>query len=247
MDRVEILGTELTAQSFDDAIGRMLRAATDGPQLRAHFANVHTVVEAVRNPALAAIFRSAGMVCTDGMPLVWLAHRRGSLHAERVSGPEAMLSICDRGRSSGLRHYFFGGAPGVAEEVSRRLALRFPGLIVSGFHSPPFRTGAALEDDTVIQAINQTLPDVIWVALGAPKQELWAAAHESRLTAKLILPVGAAFDFHSGRVRRAPRWMRRAGLEWLFRLAVDPRRLARRYLVTNLRFFMLLARSKSRH
>lgn len=246
MAEVEILGIQFSAERYDDAIAKMLEAAANGPRLRAHFANVHTTVEANRDPALAAVFHSASMVCTDGMPLVWLARGRGAPRAERVSGPDTMLTICDRGRSLGLRHYFFGGAPGVAELVSRRLALRFPGLIVAGTHTPPFRTRASIEDEALIEAINKTRPDVIWVALGAPKQEFWAAAHEARLEARLILPVGAAFDFHSGRMRRAPSWMRRVGLEWMFRLALDPKRLARRYLSTNTEFALLLAREMLR-
>jgi len=244
MGEVRILGIQFAGQRFDDAIEQMLAAAARGPRLRAHFANVHSTVEAVRDRSLAAVFASAGMICTDGMPLVWLARRQGVPFAERVSGPDAMLAVCDRGRALSLRHYFFGGAPGVAEAVSRKLSARLPGLIVAGTQSPPFRPATAIEDDPVIEAINQTRPDVIWVALGAPKQEFWAAAHESRLEAKLILPVGAAFDFHSGRIRRAPRWMRRVGLEWLYRLASEPRRLGRRYLVTNVRFLLLLARAR---
>lgn len=240
MGAVEMFGIRFSALPYGDAIDRMLLAATEGPQLRVHFANVHSTDEAVRDPALAAVFRSAGMVCTDGMPLVWLARRRGAPQAERVSGPDAMLTLCDRGRPLGLRHYLLGGRPGVAEAVARRLTARFPGLIIAGTHTPPFRAGAAIEDESVIEAINQTRPDVLWVALGAPKQEFWTAAHEARLGARLILSVGAAFDFHSGRVRRAPAWMRRAGLEWLFRLASEPRRLAPRYVVTNLRFVGLV-------
>jgi N-acetylglucosaminyldiphosphoundecaprenol N-acetyl-beta-D-mannosaminyltransferase len=121
---------------------------------------------------------------------------------------------------------------------------RFPGLLVVGAESPPFRALSREEDATLVERVNAARPDIVWVGLGSPKQELWAAEHQERLTTGLILPVGAAFDFHSGRARRAPRWMQRVGLEWLFRLARDPRRLTRRYLVTNSRFVVLLLREE---
>jgi N-acetylglucosaminyldiphosphoundecaprenol N-acetyl-beta-D-mannosaminyltransferase len=157
-----------------------------------------------------------------------------------------MLTLCDRGRTTGLRHYFLGGRPGTPELLAGALTRRFPGLITAGTESPPFRTASDAEDQATVDRINAAGPDVVWIGLGSPKQELWAADHAARLNARLILPVGAAFDFHSGRVRRAPAWMRRVGLEWLFRLAREPRRLFRRYIVSNARFVALLAREELR-
>jgi N-acetylglucosaminyldiphosphoundecaprenol N-acetyl-beta-D-mannosaminyltransferase len=246
MVELELLGVRVTGQRYEEAIDRMLEAAGGAGQLRAHFVNVHNIVEAQDDAALRGVFRTAGMICADGVPIVWLSRRHGASEAERVCGPDVMLSICDKGRATGLRHYFFGGRPGVAEALSAALTARYPGLVVAGTFSPPFRAVAERESEDTILMINDARPDVIWVGLGAPKQEFWVADHASLVTAGLILPVGAAFDFHSGRIRRAPRWMRRTGLEWLFRLAMDPRRLASRYLRTNTRFMALVARDLMR-
>jgi N-acetylglucosaminyldiphosphoundecaprenol N-acetyl-beta-D-mannosaminyltransferase len=244
VNELRVLGIRVTAQAFEEAVGRFLAAATNSERVRAHFCTVHSLVEATSNPALAAAFDSATMVCTDGMPLVWVARRRGARDAARVAGPDVMLALCDRGRAAGLQHYFLGGAPGVAEGLTKRLTERFPGLLVAGVSSPPFRPPTNDEDADLVARIDASGAQVVWVGLGSPKQELWAAEHAGRLAAPVILPVGAAFDYHSGRLRRAPRWMRRLGLEWLFRLAMEPRRLWRRYLTTNVRFAWLLLREE---
>jgi N-acetylglucosaminyldiphosphoundecaprenol N-acetyl-beta-D-mannosaminyltransferase len=243
---VEILGVRVSAQPYDEAIEALLAAARQPSRFRAHFVNVHTLIEAQHNQALGEVFAAADMIFTDGMPLAWVAQRRGAPAAQRVSGPDVMLSLCDRGRSLGLRHFFFGGQANVAPRLAAALTARFPGLEIVGTHTPPFRALGEVEDQSVIDEINQARPDVLWVGLGAPKQEFWAAGHASRLDARVVLPVGAAFDFMSGRVRRAPLWMRRAGLEWIFRLAMDPRRLLRRYLVTNADFLFLIAKDAIR-
>lgn len=243
MTDVLILGVRVTAQTFDDAVDRLLAAAAGSAPFRAHFCTVHSLVEATVNPALAAAFTSAQMVCTDGMPLVWVARRRGASEAERVAGPDVMLALCDRGRSLGLKHFFVGGGPGTAERLTDQLSTRFPGLQVVGTDSPPFRSPTAEEDATLEHRIKASEANIVWVGLGSPKQEIWAAEHADRLDA-VILPVGAAFDFYSGRLRRAPAWMRRIGMEWLFRLAMEPRRLFRRYFVTNARFAYLLTREE---
>ncbi|MGO9179950.1 MAG: WecB/TagA/CpsF family glycosyltransferase [Candidatus Limnocylindrales bacterium] len=241
MSEQTILGVRVKAQRYSDAVDAILNAAREHRRLRCHFCAVHSLVEASDDVALRSVFASADMVATDGMPLVWVCRARGAPQAERVCGPDMMASLCDLGREQGLRHYFVGGRPGVPQALAERLAARFPGLVVVGTESPPFRALAPDEDEALVQRINDAAPDVLWVGLGAPKQEFWAAGHADALTAPLILPVGAAFDFHAGRLRRAPRWMQRTGLEWLFRLASDPRRLWRRYLVTNSRFVLLLA------
>ena len=239
---LDLHGVPLTAQTYATAIDRLLAAAVDVQPLRGHFCTVHSFVESQSDPALRAVFASAQMVAMDGMPLVWVAHRHGFRSAERVCGPDVMLSLLDRGRSIGLRHYLLGGQPGVPEQLRDRLVARFPGLEIVGVESPPFRELTQDEDAALVERINATRPHVVWIGLGSPKQELWAAAHADRLSAPLLLPVGAAFDFHSGRIRRAPLWMQRAGLEWAFRIAVDPARLWRRYAVTNTRFIMLVLR-----
>ncbi len=238
--RHKILGIDLTVVPFGEAIEWLLKAATGSRTERVHFCTVHTLVEAQSDPALRDVLNTAAMVATDGLPLVWLARLEGVADAERVCGPDVLTSLCDRGRSLGLRHYFVGGRPGVPELLSDRLKARFPGLNVVGAESPPFRALTAEEDAALAARINDASPNIVWVGLGSPKQEFWAACHQEQLAVPLILPVGAAFDFHSGRVRRAPHWMQRAGLEWFFRLLMEPRRLARRYVLTNARFLSLL-------
>jgi N-acetylglucosaminyldiphosphoundecaprenol N-acetyl-beta-D-mannosaminyltransferase len=243
--RLEVLGVRLDAQRYGSAIEALVAAARLREARRAHFATVHSVIEATQLAAVREAFATAWMVCTDGLPLAWVARLRG-IAAERVCGPDVMLSVCDRGRAVGLRHYFLGGAPGTAERLAAVLTVRFPGLDVAGTGSPPFRPVSDAEDGAIVDAVNAAEPDVVWVGLGSPKQDLWAASHAPRLRCGLVLPVGAAFDFHSGGLRRAPRWMRRLGLEWLFRVAMEPRRLFRRYAATNTRFLVLLAREEWR-
>jgi N-acetylglucosaminyldiphosphoundecaprenol N-acetyl-beta-D-mannosaminyltransferase len=236
---IRLLGIRVTTQRFDEAVERLAEAAAGRVSLRAHFCTVHSLVEATGNHALAEVFESATMVCTDGMPLVWLARRTGVV-AERVAGPDTMLALCDRGRSLGLRHYFVGGGDGVAQELANRLSRRFRGLEVAGTNSPPFRAMTASENDDLRRSIVESRANIVWIGLGAPKQDFFAAELQAGVPSVVILPVGAAFDFHAGRVRRAPRWMQRFGLEWLFRLAMEPRRLAGRYVGTNLRFILLV-------
>lgn len=246
MKRLSILGVPLSAQRYNDAVDAMLSSAASGAKLRAHFCIVYTLVEASSNRELNAVFQSAGMVAMDGMPLVWLAQRRGAIEAQRVCGPDVMLSLCDRGRSVGLRHFFLGGRSGVPEQLAAQLTAKYPGLVVAGTESPPFRALSPEEDAALVERINAAGPQVVWIGLGSPRQEFWAAEHELRLNAPLLLPVGAAFDFHSGRIKRAPRWMQRIGLEWLYRLLMEPRRLWRRYLVSNARFLYMVAMDEVR-
>jgi N-acetylglucosaminyldiphosphoundecaprenol N-acetyl-beta-D-mannosaminyltransferase len=143
------------------------------------------------------------------------------------------MAMCDRATQTGDRHYFYGGSPRVVETLASRLQQRFPGLIVAGYRSPPFRPLTAEEDADDIRAINETRPDYVWVGLGMPKQDKWIVQHVGKIEAAALLGVGAAFDFAAGTKPRAPLWMQRSGLEWLFRLSTEPRRMAHRYLVYN--------------
>jgi len=161
-----------------------------------------------------------------------------------VYGPDLMLAVCDAGRARGLRHFFYGGNPGVAAALGARLTARFPGLLVAGTFTPPFRQLSAVEMKGLESEIARVQPDIVWVGLGTPKQERFMAGPGRALDAGLLVGVGAAFDFHSGRVRQAPRWMRRSGLEWLFRLCMEPRRLGPRYLTTNPMFVLRVAAQK---
>jgi N-acetylglucosaminyldiphosphoundecaprenol N-acetyl-beta-D-mannosaminyltransferase len=204
-------------------------------------ANVHGVIEAWRNPWLRRVYNRAGLTVADGMPLVWVGQWRGYRAVRRVYGPDLMLTLAARAAAAGHRCYLYGGAPGVADALATTLSVRFPGLHVVGADAPPFRPLTSTEDDAAVQRINAARPDIVWVGLGCPRQEHWMAAHRDRLDAAVLVGVGAAFDFHVGRVAQAPRWIMRLGLEWLYRLLQEPRRLWRRYLLYNPLFAVLLA------
>jgi N-acetylglucosaminyldiphosphoundecaprenol N-acetyl-beta-D-mannosaminyltransferase len=194
---------------------------------------VHGLTESLRSPELRAIHNEAGLVTPDGMPLVWLSRARGARHVERVYGPDLMLACCARSEQRDYRHYFYGGAEGVPERLAERLVRRFPRLRVAGCLSPPFRALSPAEQEATVRKITATSPDIVWVGLSTPKQERWMHAHVGRVGAPVLIGVGAAFDFHAGLKRQAPRWMQRSGTEWLFRLMCEPRRLWRRYLINN--------------
>lgn len=200
---------------------------------------VHTIMECRRDERVRQAVNQAGLATPDGMPLVWLSKWQSGLEVNRVYGPDLMLALCRHSAARGYRHYFYGGAEGVPELLATRLQSRFPGLKVAGCYAPPFRPLAPEEEAQIITRINQAAPDIVWVGLGTPKQDLWMAAHRSQLAAPVLIAVGAAFDFHTGRVAQAPRWMQRNGLEWLYRLLQEPRRLWYRYLIYNPLFVVL--------
>jgi N-acetylglucosaminyldiphosphoundecaprenol N-acetyl-beta-D-mannosaminyltransferase len=204
-----------------------------------HVAAVHTFVEAGRDPELREALAGAELVMPDGMPLVLLGRLKGR-KAQRICGPDMMPAVLDRSREQGYRHFFYGGTPELAQDLAAAMTERYPGLEVAGVYAPPFRSLSFAEVDEVARMINEADPDYVWVGLGSPKQDFWLAAFRPLLHAPVLLAVGAAFDFHAGRIKRAPRWAQRWGLEWTFRLAAEPRRLAGRYAVAGVRFLQLL-------
>lgn len=240
--RVNILGVgvsainlDLALQTIDEWIGRR----------QSHYvcvSGVHGVMESHRDADLRRIHNAAGLVTPDGMPLVWLSRLMGFRYVDRVYGPDLLLATCAQSVDRGYRHFFYGGGPGVVEKLTSRLHERFPRLVIAGMFSPPFRPLTPQEDQEVISRINATLPDIVWVGLSTPKQERWMAAHIDTMSAPVLIGVGAAFDFHAGLKAQAPRWVQRSGMEWAFRLASEPRRLWRRYLMNNPTFvwFILL-------
>jgi len=234
-----VLGVGVNAMRFDDALQTLLDAPRQQRRLRVHFAAVHTFVEASKDPELRETLSEADIVAPDGMPVVWLGRLKGK-HAERVCGPDTMLALLDRSRENGARHFFYGGTPELLDELVTALRQRFPGLQVAGTYAPPFRPLEWSEIDDTAQMINDVAPDYVWVGLGSPKQDHWLASFRPLLRAPVLLAVGAAFDFHAGRQKRAPRWAQRSGLEWIFRLLAEPRRLAWRYSAMSLRFLQLL-------
>ncbi len=205
---------------------------------------VHGVMESQRDAELRRIHNAAGLVTPDGMPLVWLSRMQGFRHVQRVYGPDLMLALCAESLRHGYRHYLYGSTEPLLKQLTERLIQRFPGLQIVGTYAPPFRSLTPAEDEAIIAQINAANPHIVWVGLSTPKQERWMAAHVGRLAAPVLIGVGAAFDFHAGVKRQAPRWMQRSGLEWFFRLITEPRRLWRRYLVNNPLFIWYVAQQK---
>jgi N-acetylglucosaminyldiphosphoundecaprenol N-acetyl-beta-D-mannosaminyltransferase len=238
--RVNVLGVGVSAINLERALSLIDRWVREGDRRYVCVCTVHGVMECQRSESLRGLVNGAGMVTPDGMPLVWLG-RRAHPEVDRVYGPDLMLAELERSQVSGHRHFFYGGGPGVAEELATRMRARFPGLSVVGTHSPPFAPLEELCTPATADLINAARPDVVWVGIGSPKQDLWMGRMRPLLEAPVLIGVGAAFDFHTGRVRQAPRWMQRAGLEWLFRLAMEPRRLWRRYALYNSWFLWALA------
>lgn len=231
--RVNVLGVRISAVHMERALGEIEGWIERGERRYACACSVNDVMQARQDAGLRAALNGAGLATPDGMPLVWLARWRGFSDVSRVYGPDLMLALCERAARKGYSNYFHGGAYGVAEDLARALASRFPGLAVAGAPSPPFRPAKALEPPDAIEQINAARPDIVWVGLGSPKQVWWVAQHRALLDAPVLIAVGAAFDFHTGRLPQAPRWMQASGLEWAFRLAHEPRRLWRRYLIQN--------------
>lgn len=209
-------------------------------------ANVHMTMEAHDSAAFRRVVNQADLVCPDGMPLVWLLRRRGRPGQGRVYGPNLTLHVCAAAEAKGLPVGFYGGSRIALERMVARLRARFPGLRIAYTESPPFRPVTPEADQRIVAALNASGVHILFVGLGCPKQEWWMAEHRSRVRA-VMLGVGAAFDFLSELKPQAPVWMQRMGLEWLFRLGVEPRRLWRRYLVGNSRFVVHVALEELRH
>jgi N-acetylglucosaminyldiphosphoundecaprenol N-acetyl-beta-D-mannosaminyltransferase len=238
--QVNILGVGISALTMDLAL-RTIDAWIEHRD--PHYicvTSVHGVMESQRDLRLRRIHNRAGMVTPDGMPLVWLSRFLGFSQVERVYGPDLMWAVCERSSDREYRHFFYGGAPGVADLLATRLQSRWPSLTVVGTETPPFRPLTPDEDQAAVERINAAQPDIVWVGLSTPKQEHWMASHVGWLTAPVLIGVGAAFDFHAGFKPQAPRWVQRSGLEWSFRLATEPRRLWRRYLRNNPLFLWLV-------
>ena len=231
MRSFRVLGVRVHAVEMADAVQQVERwIETRRPGSYVTVTGMHGIAEARKDSRFREILNSAGLVVPDGMPLVWLGRWHRLPIRQRVPGSELMVALCEK-TGSRYRHFFYGGAPGVAEDLARQLHQRFR-IGVAGTYTPPYRSLTEVEETEVAKQVEQSHPDVLWVGLSTPKQERWMYEHRERLNVPVMLGVGAAFDMNSGRLRRAPKWMRENGLEWLFRLLAEPRRLWKRYLVT---------------
>jgi N-acetylglucosaminyldiphosphoundecaprenol N-acetyl-beta-D-mannosaminyltransferase len=228
-DRGDVLGVNVSAIAMDDAIATLERWISEGRREYVCVTDVHCVMECRRDPLLRKIYNEAGMVTPDGVPLVYFLRLIGRKRTQRVYGPDLMREMTAVSGRRGYRQFYYGGDVGVAEKLKETLVGSVPGLQVAGTFCPPFRQMTPAEDRAVVDAINAARPHIVWVGLGAPKQERWMAEHLGRIDAPVMIGVGAAFDFLTGTKRQAPEWMQRHALEWLFRLCSEPRRLWRRY------------------
>jgi N-acetylglucosaminyldiphosphoundecaprenol N-acetyl-beta-D-mannosaminyltransferase len=226
----DFLGLPIHLIGAGDAFEQILAWRSTGLRSYITVVNPHSLVTCSRDANMHAAIRGCNLALPDGVGITLAARILGYGNSPRVAGPSLMFRVCDLGRAHGLRHFFYGGGDGVAALLARRLALKLPGLEVSGWLCPPFRAVTEQEDADIVNRINASSADVVWVGLGTGKQEKWMAAHVGLLRPSVLVGVGAAFDFHSGRVPWAPSWVRRAGLEWAYRLAHEPRRLWRRNL-----------------
>ncbi len=246
--RFDVLGVQVNAINLVQAVASIIQWVAAYRAGASEFARyvcvsgVHGVMECRHDLALREIHNRAAMVTPDGMPLVWLGRLLGHSQMTRVYGPDLMLEVSRASTALGLRHFLYGGGDGIATLLARRLAARFPGLEVVGTYTPPFRTLQLEERQAVIEMIERSRADILWIGLSTPKQERWMAEFAPELRVPVMIGVGAAFDFHAGVKPQAPLWMQGSGLEWLFRLASEPRRLWRRYLLSVGVFPWLVAR-----
>jgi N-acetylglucosaminyldiphosphoundecaprenol N-acetyl-beta-D-mannosaminyltransferase len=228
-----VLGVKVSAVNLSTAVDMADRWI--GAKNRGYICvtGVHGVMEAQKDAEFLHILNHAFINTPDGMPMSWVGHLQGLSQMDRVFGPDFMAAMCQLSVERGYRHFLYGGEPGVAELLKETLQRRFPGLRVVGTYTPPFRNLSAAEEDDVLTQVQVSKPHILWVGLSTPKQERFMAHYIDRLEVPLLVGVGAAFDYHTGRVRDCPHWIKRAGLQWVHRLLQDPKRLWKRYLRNN--------------
>ena len=238
--RIPILDVKVSAVNLDSACAVIDQYIQTKNQGYVCVAPVSTIVSCQENQEYKNVVNSAMMVTPDGMPIVWIARALGYKKVRRTYGPDLTLAVCGYGQDKGYRHFFYGGTAQVCQKLETVLKEKFPRINIAGSYAPPFRDLSEDEEEKVTRMINRAQPDVLWVGLGSPKQDFWMKRTRVKLNVPVTIGVGAAFDFLSGAKRQAPRWMQRCGLEWIFRLGCEPRRLWRRYLIGNSKFIYFL-------
>ena len=238
-----LLGVSVSMIDYDGAIALMDELVDTRGRGYVCAAPVHALMVAQDDPEMREALACSTLVVPDGMPLVWAANLLGESLDDRVYGPELMLRYSDRCAERGHRVWLYGGRDqGSLVQLALSMRRRHPGIKIVGGYSPPFRALDGEEEELVVQQINEAKPDVLWVGIGVPKQEKWMARMRDRLDVPVMCGVGAAFDFHAGRISMAPSWMQDRGLEWIYRIVQEPKRLLPRYLYTNPRFVLAFAR-----
>jgi len=246
-ERINVLGIRAHALNVASAKAAVLAAIRRRIKGYVCFVSVHGVMEAQRSSELMSVINNALLVAPDGMPLVWVGLSQRYKTMERVAGPEFMLEVMRSEEFRGCAHFLCGGEPGMAQELKEKLCRSVPGVNICGVFTPPFSAMRLEEERALIEAVHRASPDIIWVGLGAPKQELFMARYLSCLDTTLMMGVGAAFLMHTGRIRQSPLWVRQAGLQWVHRLLQEPIRLCRRYLFSNPVFILRILAQFARH
>jgi N-acetylglucosaminyldiphosphoundecaprenol N-acetyl-beta-D-mannosaminyltransferase len=239
--RANILGTGIHAVNLETTVEYLDACIASGKKGYVCVTGVHGVMEALRSRSFRAALDRALLVTPDGMPTVWIGRSQKYSSMQRVFGPDLMRAVCAQSVKSGHTHFFYGGKPGVAEELKSNFERWCPSIRIVGTGTPPFRPLTLKEQSDLIDQVAGVKPDIIWVGLSTPKQEMFMVETIKHLECKVMIGVGAAFDFHTGRTKDAPEWIKRAGLQWLHRLCQEPRRLWKRYLVNNAAFLGHLA------
>ena len=237
--RVNILGVGVSAVNMEVALRQTESLLDRGEKGYVCVTGVHGIMEAQSDEAFRDILNRSFLTTPDGMPTVWLGRIHGFKDMSRVYGPDYMAALCERSVARGYRHFLYGGKQGVAEELRAELTRRFPGLQIVGTYTPPFRPLNAEEENDLRLQLETSQADVLWCGLSTPKQERFSSSYYDRMPVKLMVGVGAAFDLLSGNLDEAPDWMKKSGLQWLYRLIKEPRRLWRRYLLNNPKFAWL--------
>jgi len=243
LQHCEILKTKINVTNMKETVA-YIDAHID--ELRGKYicvSNVHTTVMCYENEKYRKIQNGAAMALPDGAPLSIYSRKKGYKEAKRVTGPDLMLEIFKTSHKTGYRHFFYGSTQETLDRMKTVIEKDYPGMIVAGMYSPPFRQLTEKEDKQIVKMINATKPDFVWVGLGAPKQEIWMYNHKNQINGVMI-GVGAGFDYLAGYIKRAPKWMQRLSLEWCYRLMQDPKRLGKRYFTTNVKFLKFAHREK---
>ncbi len=236
---ISLLGTRIDAVSWEQAVARIVRWALAREARIVCLCNVHSVISAQRNPALRAAIDSADLATPDGAPLAWLMRKRGYAEQQRISGPDMMWRVLEEAERLQLPVFMLGSTTATLAQLQTAVQNAYPQLPLAGLLAPPFHALTTADNDSIINTINDSGAQLLMVGLGCPKQEIWMASHRGRLHA-VMLGVGAAFDYHAGTLKRAPPFWQQHGLEWLYRLAMEPSRLLKRYLVSNTLFLLSL-------
>ena len=240
-----VIGTPIDVISWKDIITKITIWSAIRESRYICICNSHSVVTAKQNAKFNVVLKNADLSTPDGAPVAWSIRQAGHRHQSRINGPDLMWRYCESISDTNHSIYLYGGQPETLKKLTNKLSVAFPNLKIAGSYSPPFRNLSDQEDEAIVKDINESGAGVVWVSLGCPKQEIWMAEHKGRINATMI-GVGAAFDYHAGTINRAPIWMQKNGLEWFHRLCSEPRRLWKRYLITNTLFIVHTALSKIR-